>query len=214
MKKYLFVFAALLICSAAFAQSYMPQDSYEEVYVKYAIKGLKGLEGTENVHNFNSYSVGYAHGMQIVEDVPVFFAAGVEFQYITKYTKNDFFETRKHNGYNFFGTGIPVNFIYMVPLNNSIHFEVNGGINAMYYWTSSFREDGMDEYDVFCRTDSHTYDFPQAHRFQAGWNAGVGFQFAHVRVGIQYNQDFTKLMNGDDVKNRFRSLDFTVGWRF
>lgn len=213
MKKYLFIIAALLIGSSAFAQ-YTPEDSYDEVYLQYGAKGLKGLKGTENVHNFNAISVGYNRGQRIVDEIPLFFSAGVQFQYITKCEKNDFYATREHNAYNIFGTGIPLNLVYNVPISNVISFEANAGVNAMYYWTSSVRVDGMEEIDLFCRTDSRTYGFPQAHRFNAAWQAGFRFQFAHVFVGVQYNQDFTKFQKSDDVNNRWRSVDFTLGWRF
>lgn len=213
MKKFCLIIAALLVGSTLFAQQL--GSRFNDFYIQYSTKGVQGFGNYENIHNFNTFTAGYNRGIQLGENSPVYFVPGVNFVYMTKCQGNgQQYTTRKNNGYNIFGTGVPVNFMYHVAISKAWSFEVNAGLNAMYYWTSSVRRDGMEEIDIFCRTDSQKYKFPQAKRFNAGWQGGIKFQVSKVYFGMQYTQDITKFMRDDDGSFRWRGFDFMVGIRF
>lgn len=163
-----------------------------------------------------SVSVGYLHGSNLVESLPLYIEYGASFQYSfgksndeKKYGSGTNYDVNTVKMYSF---NVPVNISLRLGFkNNKIGIFPYAGLNMRYNVAGNiekfkgaivgngFGAMGGSHTTTYMLFDSSDDKYAMGekalNRFQLGINAGVGFTFGKFYVGAGYTADVTKIAN-------------------
>lgn len=241
MKKILALSAATFLVVAANAQvastesqtiKTQTQTGYNRIYVGYTPTTFRTNDKDWDFFGVGGktaegLTVGYLRGHSIANQ-PLYFEWGLNLKYNRKsYTEKEYSGTFKETT-NFLNVNVPLNFSYKFNIGNSgfsiapylgIHFTVN----ALAKGTATYERAYSDPYspgnnnnswDVNYFSNNSDDDYPQAKRFQLGWQAGVGFNYKALYLGVGYSAEFMKYIDSDGVTVSTGGLTLNLGVNF
>lgn len=169
------------------------EDGWSKVFFNYNASSLKydGISGS-----FPGFSFGYAKGISIIDNAPLYLEPGIALEY----------RSDKEDGatMNMLSFAIPVNLIYKFDINDKfsikplfgLDFRLNAMGNVKY---------GGEKASIFSEDDFGAAKFG---RFQAGWHLGCGFSYMGIELAITYGQDFNEITEDGRLTNTIISLGY------
>ena len=194
-KKLFFVSAIALSSTLVFAQE--TSRGFTRIYGGPAWMKEQGADSDEEADK--GFQFGIARYVNMTGgSSPLYFQFGAEFNRVTC---SETFEgvKAKESMANF---AIPLNFVYRFDLEHDIALEVFAGPN--------FRINTAGKLKLSNDYESATVDYfddLEAHRFQFGFNAGVGLSFSRISIAYRFNPDFTNYFDKDKLEDKF-DVDF------
>ncbi|MFI3261779.1 MAG: hypothetical protein R3Y26_02600 [Rikenellaceae bacterium] len=169
-----------------------PESYYVALVLSYDMPNFSGGE-----ERMNGFTAGFLFNHSITKTVPVYFSWGL---LISGCFDNDSDYDYK---YNYFSASVPVGLSYKYPISNDIWVVPSAGLNFRVGTTGSF-EFGSESYDLF---EDSAYK-----RFTMGGYVGANIEFNKILIGVNYNSDFMKIMDGSDTK--YNNISLRLGFKF
>lgn len=200
-------------------------DSYSRLYVSYNPLTIKhGYSGNEDMI-LDGYSIGFTNGISVVDNLPLFVDVGIRLNYGFKkenveekgtYGTANYYS--KDNKYSYLGINLPINLAYKWSFGSSsfsitpfLGITLKGNIisNKKIIETMSqpYGEDIKEKTeDNFEKNDVNKNGVWK--RVQAGWQAGIGFDYKHLYFGVHYGRDFNEVCKNKETSNWGVSVGF------
>ncbi len=210
------------------ALSNMSTDHYNRIYFSYnptKIKWAEHQSDWEELIPFKSgFTLGYLAGINLTKKAPLFMEMGANLQYsMGKVVEEDF------DGYDgldyttkvwMLSMNVPLNLAFKLSFaDNKASVTPYVGLNFRVNYVGDLTEmaeyDGDEEKESISLFDDDLEE--QAFKpFQVGINAGVGFSYKTLYLGVGYTTDFMKIANYEDgeYEGRFGNVSLTLGINF
>lgn len=219
MKKFFTLIAVCAVALAANAQIVSSSSrkitmaqtefpNYNRLFISYA---PMTLSGDGDSFTAGGFAVGWLGGWSVSKTAPVYVEGGLNLKY-NHYSESDDYEKIK---LTFLNLNVPINVSYKwnVPNVNGLSVAPYVGLHFTYNiigkeedeWDNGYRHES-DDYSLF---DEDECDYP-ANRFQLGWQAGVGFNYKALYVGVGYSGEFTEYMENVNTGG----ITLTLGYNF
>ena len=183
--------------------------NYNRIYVAYTPMGFFGDYKPDGWDTAPGLTLGWTGGWSISKTVPLYVEGGLNIKWNHMSEKDDYYN-EKVTG-NFLCLNLPVNITYKINIP-----QVDGLSIAPYagvHLTGNLlgKEKIWDSYSVnlFNKDDMEGSD-NTANRIQFGWQAGVGFNYKFLYLGVGYSSEFTNYME----KVRTGGLVVSLGYNF
>lgn len=205
------------------ALSNMSTDHYNRVYFSYNPTKITWAEHQsdweEELPFKSGFTLGYLGGINLTKKAPLFVEMGANLQYsMGKYEFEEEFDYTTKVW--MLSMNIPVNLAFKLSFADNkasvtpyvgLNFRANfaGDLTFMVEYG-----DGEDKESISLFDDDLE---EQAFKpFQVGINAGVGFSYKALYLGVGYTTDFMKIANYDDgdYEGRFGNVSLTLGINF
>jgi len=195
MKKLIAVITVLSFAFAANAQIVRSSSTsvgkanvagYSRVFATYSPAKVS-VEGVSL--NLNSIQLGYLRGIPVAT-VPVYFETGGIVEY--GFSGNDFSGLRLH---------IPLNLAYVLSLGDGLSLSPYAGLHL----TGNVIAKSGNE-DMFSSEG--------VNRFQLGFQAGIGFSYSSLYLGVGYLGDILSFTNSSYFNSKIGGLTLTLGLNF
>lgn len=176
--------------------------------------------------SLNGFGLNYIHGFKLSNSLPMFLELGgnVNFNFGTPYSEEDSWGYEKLKMRNM-NIQVPVNYTYHFFIGDDFVIAPYAGLNfklhlftdGKYEWEE---DDEKGEGKWFSYFDEKKMGKDETwNRFQMGWQVGVGFQYSHAYLGVEYGTDFIpaysyKYSDGDKDKISTGNLRITLGYTF
>ena len=192
-------------------------DGYNRIAVSYDHTALSHnkeasiLQIKEEKMGLNGWGINYIHGFGVVGNLFVETGASLDFLWGSKKIDEsdniDYFGHCKLKADNIH-LQVPVNLAYRINLSRNVSISPYAGIDFKYNISGKYK----GEYDYRIRTDedphwnndyqstSPSQAYANDHlrggieynweRFQMGWHVGIGCNYRHGYVGVQFGTDF------------------------
>lgn len=191
--------------------------SYNLVGVSYDNLRLSGKNydfGNDKSWGLNGFGVEYTHGFSLSSSLPMYLEAGFKFNigYGSKSIDEDYDDYSYKIKMQMMRLNVPVSYAWRFNVGDGMavtpyagldfRFNVLGRIKANDdEWMSVFNEDDMGEDETW-------------NRFQLGWHIGVGFNYKHLYVGVNYGTDFINAFKYKKSSVSSGNLGITLGYTF
>lgn len=210
------------------ALSQMSTDHYNRIYFGYNPTKISWSdyqdECEEEIPFKSGFTLGYLGGINLTKKAPLFVEMGFNLQYsMGKEVEEDF------DGYEgldyttkvwMLSMNIPINLAFKLSFaDNKASVTPYVGLNfrANFAGDLSYigEYDGDEEKESISLFDDKLEDMA-FKPFQVGINAGVGFSYKALYLGVGYTTDFMKIANypDGDYEGRFGSVSLTLGINF
>ena len=212
---------------------------WQRVYISYnPMNMIVDLSDADDM-SFNGFSIGYAKGFSVSNDIPLFIEAGAQVTYGTNTLDSEDDESLEVYNYELeqkttiLNLNIPVNLAYKFTVDSKklsiipyvgVNFKGNiigksklnlvDELDSDYMSEKEFWENAEDygikqEKNNFDKKDTGSKD-SQWKRFQMGWQIGVGINYNKLYVGVSYGKDITELCK----KTKLSTTSITLGYNF
>ena len=213
---------------------------WQRVYISYnPMNMIVDLSDADDM-SFNGFSIGYAKGFSVSNDMPLFIETGAHATYGTNTLDSEDLESLEINNYKLeqkttiLNLNIPVNLAYKFSVESKklsiipyvgINFKGNiigksklnlvDGLDSDDITEKKFWEYAEDSYGI--KQEKNNFDKKdtgskdsQWKRFQMGWQIGVGINYNKLYVGVSYGKDITELCK----KTKLSTTSITLGYNF
>lgn len=216
MKKLLLAGAVVLAAGiAAEAQNYsLVALSYDNTQLWYGDnqgykKGLEAMGHESNSASLNGFGIQYSYGIGIT-DKPMNIEVGVKwnmgFNGVTQKEGDDGYSLEYKYRTQFMRLGIPVSYIYHIPVNDMFKIAPYAGIDFHFNLLAKTKITGTLSYMGESESSDQTYNWFKKDgdegvgdntfkRFQMGWHIGVRFEYKKLFLGVEYGTDFMPVMS-------------------
>lgn len=212
---------------------------WQRVYISYnPMNMVVDLSDADDM-SFNGFSIGYAKGFSVSNDMPLFIEAGAQLTYGTNTLDSEDDESLEVYNYELeqkttiLNLNIPVNLAYKFTVDSKklsiipyvgVNFKGNiigksklnlvDELDSDYMSEKEFWENAEDygikqEKNNFDKKDTGSKD-SQWKRFQVGWQIGIGLNYNKLYVGVSYGKDITELCK----KTKLSTTSITLGYNF
>lgn len=212
---------------------------WQRVYISYnPMNMIVDLSDADDM-SFNGFSIGYAKGFSVSNDMPLFIEAGAQLTYGTNTLDSEDDESLEVYNYELeqkttiLNLNIPVNLAYKFTVDSKklsiipyvgVNFKGNiigksklnlvDELDSDYMSEKEFWENAEDygikqEKNNFDKKDTGSKD-SQWKRFQVGWQIGIGLNYNKLYVGVSYGKDITELCK----KTKLSTTSITLGYNF
>lgn len=212
---------------------------WQRVYISYnPMNMVVDLSDADDM-SFNGFSIGYAKGFSVSNDMPLFIEAGAQLTYGTNTLDSEDDESLEVYNYELeqkttiLNLNIPVNLAYKFTVDSKklsiipyvgVNFKGNiigksklnlvDKLDSDYMSEKEFWENAEDygikqEKNNFDKKDTGSKD-SQWKRFQMGWQIGIGLNYNKLYVGVSYGKDITELCK----KTKLSTTSITLGYNF
>lgn len=207
MKKLFTVFAlAMALCTGASAQK-------KEFFIQ---GGLPTMTGT-TVNTPTSVSVdidfyGFGVGMNTYQPfsqkTPLYFMAGLNFKYGHSKTDAPILAS------SYLQLRLPLGLMYSAEICKGVFIEPYAGFNLSYFLMGNTRVGGYG----YRNTQSSESWFPEAKRFNQGYQFGVNVDLNQLVLGVEYEHDLSVFDSDNEeglkVDYKWHAVTFKLGFRF
>jgi hypothetical protein len=217
--------------------------SYNRIGVSYTNTGYTGHKydfmEDENHLYLNGFAVEYIHGFSVSKSLPMFVETGVKANFGFGSLEGEEEEeysisiTPKLQVQDIY-LAVPVNYAYKFGIGDNCAITPYLGLNFKLHLMSRLRTkielDGADPDDLNLDDDDLTGDWVNLYsddeddgmgdkdatwnRFQLGWHIGVGFNYKHLYVGVNYGTDFINAFKYKKSSVSSGNLGITLGYSF
>lgn len=206
MKKFIIAALMLTASSATFAQftnggskgAAGDNSDYNKVYTSFNVGSFTykesfkggGYKGSDDESvGLIGFNVGYAHGFNLKNTLPLFLELGGEFNFNSG-SKDD-------DTYTFMNIAVPVNVVYRFGVSDNFAIAPYAGLNFKINVIGKVKDDDADESESYFNKDDMGDDWT-ANRFQLGMNVGVNFIVNNkFSFGYRFQPDFIKYQSWD-----------------
>lgn len=209
MKK---LFSAFVLAMALFTGA-SAQKSKSEFFIQ---GGLPTMTGT-TVNTPTSVSVdidfyGFGVGMNTYQPfsqkTPLYFMAGLNFKYGHSKTDAPILAS------SYLQLRLPLGLMYSAEICKGVSIEPYAGFNLSYFLMGNTRVGGYG----YRNTQSSESWFPEAKRFNKGYQFGLNVEITQLVLGVEYEHDLSVFGTGEienaKVDYKWHSVTFKLGFRF
>ncbi len=217
----------------------MNTAGWNRVYVQYnPVKVTVDSKDSEDL-DFKGFTVGYAKGISIAREFPLFIETGVGLT--CAFNSQDKDDNEGLGSYRYdlkqrttmLSLNVPVTLAYRFSLSgNKVHITPQAGIyfkgniigkrkleldtdadvsssQEKDFWESLEERGVLQETNMFDKKEAGGKD-AKWNRFQMGWQVGVGLTYNSLYVGVGYAKDFMELCK----KTKVGTTSITLGYEF
>lgn len=236
--KHIFVVAAMLMSTTAFAQftrngsrnQSSTEDGWNSIYASYnMLKHSQEMFGFNKA--YNGFSIGYDRAIGLASNIPLYIEIGGAIQYAGQSVKDDDEDGYEKTTSNLLSVKVPVSVIYRLNISNSNwsiipKFGFDGRFNVLGKGKSTYT---YEDYHSNKVTETYKYDMfkvgkkgedgglndsgNKCSRFQAGWHIGANVEYKSLLFGVTYGTDMNAFCK-DDNNVHFKTLAISVGRKF
>lgn len=206
------------------ALSNMSTDNYGRLYFSYnptKISWEEHQSDWEEALPFKSgFTLGMLWGINLTKKAPLFMETGTNLQYsMGKYEEKDGYETYTNKVW-MLSANLPINLAFKLSFADNqasvtpyvglnLRLNYGGDLTAIVEYYGEEEKESISLFDDDLGEDA----FKWCH---VGINAGVGFSYKALYLGVGYTTDFTKIANCDDCEyeGRFGNVSLTLGINF
>ena len=202
MKNVRILFLLIMVCVSTMVKA-------QSADVAIGASGWQGLRFSYNSYtldvddgNFDAvsaYEIGYAKGMQILKDSPLFLETGASLFVVRG-------DLQKWCSIKMNSLVVPLNMGYKVCSSEKISFFPYLGVALKGHISGELDVDGYGDIDMFDNSEFGD----KCNRMQLGWQIGMTMNVNDFNVGFSYGTDFLEL--DDDTETK--TLKITVGFNF
>ena len=207
MKKLFTVFAlAMTMCIGASAQK-----SKSEFFFQGGFPTMSGtIVNTPYSEDAGFYCLGAGINtyQPFSQKTPLYFMAGLNFKYGHSKTDAPILAS------SYLQLRLPIGLMYSAEICKGVSIEPYAGFNLSYFLMGNTRVGGYG----YRNTQSSESWFPEAKRFNKGYQFGLNVEITQLVLGVEYEHDLSVFGTGKienaKVDYKWHSVTFKLGFRF